>query len=185
MPPRFARIRVVGNSGSGKTRLARELSRRLNLPLLELDAVHHQPGWREAPTEQFQADLRRFLLASEATHGGWVVDGNYSSRVGALLDDADTVVWLDYPRLLVLGRVVRRTLGRAALRRELWNGNRERLRAILSTDPRRNIILWSWTQHRTYRQRFAAAAAADGTGSTRWIRLRRPAEAKALLRSVT
>jgi adenylate kinase family enzyme len=177
------RVRVVGNSGAGKTQLARRVAGRLGVPHLELDAINHQPGWREATVAEFQADLRRFVNSSEETSGGWVVDGNYSSRVGDLLDQADTVVWLDYPRLLVLGRVVRRTWTRHLLRQELWNGNRERWRSLLSIRPEDNIILSSWTRHGHYRRRYEAAAAS--APSARWIRLRTPAAAAGWLRELT
>src|SRR4051795_5418694 len=107
-----------------------------------------------ASVAEFQAGLRNFLDGSETICGGWVVDGNYGSRVGDLLDQADTVVWLDYPRLLVLARVVRRTCLRQVLRQELWNGNRESWRNMLSIRPAENIILSSWTRHGHYRQRY-------------------------------
>jgi adenylate kinase family enzyme len=174
------RIRVVGNSGSGKSYLARRLATRLNVPHLELDAVQHQPGWTEAPLVQFQDRVLSFVVNAEATSTGWVVDGNYTSRIGDLLDHADTVVWLDYPRLLVLSRVLRRTLSRLVLRRELWNGNRERWLDAISLRPNENIILWSWTQHRRYRTRYAAASDAE---PSRWVRLRTPAQAETWLRS--
>jgi adenylate kinase family enzyme len=167
------RIRVVGNSGSGKTSLARQVSARLGLPHLELDAIQHLSGWVEAPAELFRREVREFRDRSEATAGGWVVDGNYQHRLGDLLDGADCVVWLDYPRWLVMSRMLRRTFGRLLVRRELWNGNRERWRNVLSRKPDDNIVLWAWTRHATYRERYAAAAAANHP-STTWLRMRTP-----------
>lgn len=81
------RVRVVGNSGAGKTTLARRLAAALSVPHLELDAVHHRPGWTEATVEQFQADLRVLL---DAAPDGWVADGNYRSKVGDLLQPPPT-----------------------------------------------------------------------------------------------
>lgn len=112
---------------------------------------------------------------------GRVVDGNYRSRVGDLLHP-DTYLWLDHPRRVVLQRVLRRTLGRVVLRRELWNGNRERWRNLLDPDPRENIVLWSWTKHEHYRRAFAAMSAQD-TGA-RWVRLRHPREVERWLGTV-
>ncbi len=172
---------MVGNSGSGKTRFARRLADVLEVPCLELDGIHHLAGWQEAPLEQFATDLQSFLDRSDRAAGGWV-DGNYASRVGALLDAADTVVWLDYPRRVVMSRVVRRTFGRRLLRRELWNGNRERWRAMFSADPEQNIMLWAWTRHDQYRQRYEHAAAAATAAD--WVRLRTPTEAERWLRTL-
>jgi GTPase SAR1 family protein len=118
MPPKIA---VVGTSGSGKTTVARELARRLGVPHVELDALFHGPGWTETPVEEFR---RRVAAATEAD--GWVVDGNYDSKLGELvLERADTVVWLDLPLRVALTRVTRRTIRRIRLGEELWSGNRE------------------------------------------------------------
>jgi adenylate kinase family enzyme len=175
------RFCVVGNSGSGKTHLARRLSARLGLPLLELDSLNHRPGWQEAPVEEFRAEVRAALDAHEASNGGWVVDGNYRSRISDVVA-ADTFVWLDYPRRVVTPRVIRRTLGRLLLRRELWNGNRERWRMLINRDPAENIVLWSLSQHGQYRRAYETESATSGHAT--WIRLRSPREADRWIASV-
>ena len=169
------RVCVVGNSGSGKSHLARRLAARLGVPYVELDALNHRPGWTEAPLEEFQAELAERLAQSPL---GWVVDGNYRSRVGDVLQP-DTYVWLDYPRRVVFPRVVRRTLERLVLRRELWNGNRERWRNVVSRDPHLNILLWSWTQHDAYREKYEAMLTDE------WVRLRSPRETERWLERLT
>jgi adenylate kinase family enzyme len=166
---------VVGNSGTGKTHLSRRLAAQLGLPHVELDALNHRAGWQEAPLEEFRDQVRRTLDGLQANDGGWVVDGNYRSRVGDLIN-ADTYVWLDYPRSIVMRRVVRRTLGRVVTRRELWNGNRERWRSLVNLDPRENIVLWAWTNHQNYRRRYDEASAHDRHAT--WIRLRSPQDAE-------
>jgi adenylate kinase family enzyme len=118
MPPKIA---VVGTSGSGKTTVARELARRLGVPHVELDALFHGPNWKETPADEF-----RRLVAAATDGSGWVVDGNYESKLGDLvLGRADTVVWLDLPLRLALSRVTRRTIRRIRTGEELWSGNRE------------------------------------------------------------
>ncbi|WP_423226670.1 AAA family ATPase, partial [Candidatus Amarolinea aalborgensis] len=49
------RIVVVGTSGSGKTTLARRLALALGIPHIELDALHWEANWQEAPVEVFRA----------------------------------------------------------------------------------------------------------------------------------
>jgi hypothetical protein len=78
-------------------------------------------------------------------------------------------------------RVIGRTLRRAALRQELWNGNREPWSNWLTFDPERSIIMWSWTQHATYRARYAEAMADRAWGHLRFVRLGSPAEVRAFL----
>ncbi|MDE2841397.1 MAG: AAA family ATPase, partial [Chloroflexota bacterium] len=48
------RVVVVGTSCSGKTTLARQLSRALGAPHIELDAIHWKPNWQSRPAEEFR-----------------------------------------------------------------------------------------------------------------------------------
>src|SRR6187551_3466473 len=120
------RINVKGTSGSGKTTFARELARRLELPFVELDALHHGPNWYQPSADEFSARVREAL---EAHPDGWVIDGNYEGKLGGLvIDAADTIVWLDLPFALKLRRLWRRTIGRIRDDVELWSGNKESYR---------------------------------------------------------
>jgi adenylate kinase family enzyme len=172
------RISVVGNSGSGKSRLAGTLAARLGVPHIELDALFHLPDWTELPVEEF----RRQVADLTATDG-WVVDGNYLSVRDVVWHRADTVVWVDPPRALVMFRVVTRSLARVLGQRELWNGNRERWRNLVSTDPARSIVAWSWTQHQPYRDRYSSAMTDPAWADLAFIRLRSASDTRTLLSS--
>ena len=154
------RIVVVGNSGSGKTTLAGQLAEKLGLTHIELDSLFHQPEWTPRDTEEFRRDL---LERMEDAAAGWTICGNYQSVSWDItMPRADTVVWLDLPRSVVMRRVVARTVRRAVYRQELWNGNREPLTNFYRWDPEVNIIRWSWTRHDHYRRRYLQAIG-DGT----------------------
>lgn len=163
---------MVGNAGAGKTTFARRLAAALGLAHIELDTVFWAEHWTLRDQAEATARLRALLDASPA---GWVADGNWNRRVEGVLDDADVVVWLDYPRRVVMPRVVRRTLARGITRRELWHGNREQLGRILSRDPEANIVRWSWTHHEEYRSRYIELARSGAPV----VRLRSPREARA------
>lgn len=165
--PRARRVRVRGISGAGKTTFARALAERLGVAHLELDSVYHLPDWQPATDDQVAAALAAFT--SGPGRDGWVIDGNYSSvpAVGTL--EPDLVVWLDPPRHVQMARLVRRTVARGVLRRELWNGNRERPSSWLRTDPGENILRWGWTMQPVQRARLADRMAADRVP---WVRLR-------------
>lgn len=113
----------MGSSCSGKTTLAGELARRLGVPHIELDALHHGPYWQEASAGKLRAKVE----AAIADQDGWVSDGNYLNKLGTwLVDQADTIVWLDLPLHTSLGRMWRRTTSRIRDGTELWDtGNRE------------------------------------------------------------
>ena len=134
------RIWLVGTSGSGKTTLARRLSGRLDLPHLELDAVFHQPGWTELPTDEFRARVETFCADDR-----WVVCGKYGAVRDLIAARADTIVCLDHARLRQTARVARRTVRRWVRREELWNGNRESVRNLWPFgDRERSIVRWTW-----------------------------------------
>ena len=171
------RVAVVGNSGSGKTSLAHRLASVLACDHVELDGIHHQADWTPIDRDEMRA-----IVSARLASDGWVVDGNYGSFVQDLVfAHADTVGWLDLPRRVVMPRIVRRTLGRMAFRRELWNGNRERFRNLLQTDPRENIILWAWTQHRDYRAGYERKMSDPANAHLAWVRLRTPREVRSWL----
>jgi adenylate kinase family enzyme len=171
------RARVVGVSGAGKSTFARALGRRLGVPALELDEVFWAAGWTLRDPDEGRQRLREFVAGPGCA--GWVIDGNWNSRVFDLLDGADTIVWLDYSLRVAMGRVIRRTLGRGITRRELWHGNKERLTNIVRRDPEDNIIMWTWTAHPQYRAEYSELAARDA----RVLRFATPRAANAWLRN--
>lgn len=97
------RVLVIGNCGSGKSTASLLLARRLDLPLIHLDREFWRPGWVEPSTSEWDMRTRELVQGER-----WLIDGNYSNSLEQRLARADTVVWLDFPRLFCLGQVLRR-----------------------------------------------------------------------------
>ncbi|MFW2383511.1 MAG: hypothetical protein ACN4GZ_17285 [Acidimicrobiales bacterium] len=168
------RVSVVGNSGSGKSTLSKEIAGRLGCEHIELDAIHHLPNWTPIEREEMRRIVRERTEAES-----WVVDGNYGSLVQDIVfSRVDTVVWLDMPHRVTMSRVVRRTVGRGILRRELWNGNRESLRNLLKTEPEENIVLWAWTQRNKYRTKYRTAKDDAANAHLNWVHLTSPGDVR-------
>ncbi|MEV4136336.1 shikimate kinase [Dactylosporangium sp. NPDC049742] len=144
---------VVGNSGSGKSTLGKALATRLGVPFVELDAIHHLPGWQPIDVTAFRKQVGEL-----ADGDGWVIDGNYSAVRDLVWARADTVIWFDLPRRTVMRQLLWRTLRRGVTRQVLWNGNREHLGNLFRLDPQRSILRWCWTRHHVYRDRYTRAA---------------------------
>jgi adenylate kinase family enzyme len=164
------RINVKGTSGSGKTTFSRELARRLDLPFVELDALHHGPNWYQPSAEEFSARVRE---AMAALPDGWVIDGNYEGKLGALvIDAADTIVWLDLPFAIKVRRLWRRTIGRIRDDVELWSGNKESWRGAFW--GRDSLFWWMVKTHFRHKRQWPARFAGD----PRVVRLRSVPEAR-------
>lgn len=163
-------IVIKGTSGAGKSTFAAELARRLALPYVELDALHHGPNWSAPTAEDFRAHVRATMAAAPA---GWVIDGNYDTKLGeTVVAAADTIVWLDLPLWVKLRRVWGRTLRRIRDDVELWNGNRETWRGAFV--GRESIFVWMIRAHLRHRRRWPTRFGRD----PRLVRLRSEAEAR-------
>ncbi len=136
------RVLVAGVSGAGKSTLALRISERLALPYTEIDGLYHGPNW--TPRDAFVPDVEEFSRAAE-----WVTEWQYRAVRELLAERADTLVWLDLPAGVTLGRVIRRTARRRRTREVLWNGNRQPglWHAFTHRD---GIVRWAVSTRRTY-----------------------------------
>jgi adenylate kinase family enzyme len=178
--PQIQRVSLVGPPGCGKTTAGRQLAASLDVRFVELDSMFHQPGWAELCRDDFRQRVGEALTAP-----GWVVDGNYSAVRDLVWDRADTVVWLDLPRWLVMRRVILRTVRRAVTRERLWNGNREPVTNFYRLDPENNIIRWAWVKYPGYVARYTAAMHDPVYDHLRFFRLCTTHEVDAFLASTS
>lgn len=108
------RISVVGSTGSGKTYLARELSQRLGLPHHELDHLRRpeltSTDGRVDPG--FVASVKRLV-----ERPSWVIDGHYREVRYLVWARSDLVIHLNYSPVLIVWRLLSRSLGNSLGRR--------------------------------------------------------------------
>jgi adenylate kinase family enzyme len=163
------RIAIVGNAGAGKSTLAVALGARLHLPVHHLDAMFWLPGWVERSRDEFDA-----LQRAAAEGDRWVIDGNYGRTYGLRFARADTILWLDLPRL----RCVRGVLGRTL-----------RYRGVTRPDvgaecpeqtPTLAFLYYVWNFARDTQPKLERALAQHGQHAT-LVRLRSDAETQAFL----
>jgi adenylate kinase family enzyme len=173
------RIAVVGTTGSGKTTLARALAAQLGLSYIEMDALNWQAGWRDLSRTNPEEFVRRVTHA--IAPDAWVLDSAYGLVRDLVWRRATHLVWLDYDRSIIMCRVIRRSLVRAALRTELWAGNRERWSHMLRPS---HPIRWAWNTWDRRRKDFEERVARQDYAHLAVLRLRRPREAEELLREL-
>jgi adenylate kinase family enzyme len=171
------RIAVVGTSGSGKSVLARRIGATLGLPVIELDAINWQPGWHGL--NQHDPELLIAKVTAAVSADNWVTDGNYS-EVRPLIEARMTdMVWLDFPRSVVMARVIRRSFARALSGREIWPGS-GCVETFASWRDPGHPIRWAWSSHAGRRARYGELARSQPEGVT-VHHLRRPADADRLV----
>jgi adenylate kinase family enzyme len=174
------RVCVVGSSGAGKSWFSVRLSKRLPLPLVHLDVLHHRPGWEPMPSEQWHEVVKRLIRGST-----WIIDGNYSGSAHIRFPASDHIVFFDYPRWLCMAGVLFRAAKWWAW--QLLAGDGTRSRPDAPVGCRENLRLpflrWVWTYPHHGRVRMIAKIREYG-GAAVVVRVRSPGEARDLLSQV-
>ena len=138
----YKRIVVIGTTSSGKSTLAKNLSDKLGLNFIELDALHWEPDWKEAEEAVFRQRVE-MALRSEV----WAVAGNYRVVRDLIWPRAEIVIWLDYPLPILLWRLIRRTMQRNFTRELLWGTNRDKLWKHFKLWSDESLIHWLFTTY--------------------------------------
>ena len=112
------RVLVIGPCGAGKTVFSKRLGEVLNLPVIHLDALYWRAGWQPTPSNEWHR------IVKEVTSGtSWIMDGNYGGTLRDRLRRADSVIFLDLPRLTCVARVLwRRILSSGGSRPSMAEG---------------------------------------------------------------
>lgn len=100
---RYNRIIIVGNSGSGKSFLSKELSTITGLPLIHLDVEYWRPNWEKTPKEEW-VKKQTDLISKEK----WIIDGNYNGTIELRYKVADLIIFLDINRFICLISALKR-----------------------------------------------------------------------------
>ena len=171
------RVVIIGSSCSGKTTMAKQVAASLQIPHIELDALHWLPDWQERPDSEF-----RELVSSAVAEERWVVDGNYNMVRDIVWQRATTLVWLNYSFPVVFWRAVSRTVIRSIGRRTLFSGNKESIRqAFFSKD---SMILWVLKTFHNRRRATRAILDADEFPVLNRVELRNQGDANRFLDSL-
>ena len=97
------RILVIGSSGAGKSLFSQRLGEATGLPVIHLDRHFWSSGWVEPDRTEWRNKVVELLTGDR-----WIVDGNYSNTLELRLEKCDTVVFLDFSRVLCTWRVLKR-----------------------------------------------------------------------------
>lgn len=162
------RVLIIGNSGGGKSTLARRLGEKLGLPVIHLDVLFWKPGWVESDRDDYRT---RVMAALQAP--AWICDGQFTSTFHLRMPMSDTIVWIDQPRALCLFRAIWRAVTyRHGGRPDMAEGCREKIDL--------DFYRYIWTFDRKVRPEIETALAEHG-GHAKLFRLRSDREIAAFL----
>lgn len=133
----YQRIVIIGTTSSGKTTLAKRLADRIHADFIDLDDLHWEPDWQEAPLDVFRERVR-----TATSSNVWVVAGNYRIVRDLVWPQAQAIIWLDYPFPIVFWRLIKRTLYRTITKEKLFAGNVESLQKQLKFWSQDSLIHW-------------------------------------------
>ena len=172
----YKRIVVVGTTSSGKSTLTKQLSDKLNLNFVELDALHWEPNWKGAEDSVLR---ERVDQATQAE--AWAVAGNYSRVRPLIWSRAEAVIWLDYPIHIVFWRLLTRTIRRSVYQEELWNGNREIFWTHLKLWSEESLFHWFFKTYWRRKKEYPMLFSQPENAHLQLIHLKHPREAEAFL----
>ena len=175
----YKRIAVIGTTGAGKSTLAKILSKRLNIPYVELDALYWEPGWQEADPFVFLNRVED-AIAGEA----WVTAGNYRLVQHAIWEKAEAVIWLDFPLHILFWRLLMRTVRRGWTQEELWNGNRETFWWHLKLWSQDSLFHWLFKTYWRRKKEIPMLLSLPGYEHLKIYHFKHPRELDAWLQSV-
>ncbi len=169
------RIVVVGTSCSGKTTLAGNIAEILEIPHIELDALHWGPNWT------IKADFEE-KVAEAVQQPAWVADGNYRKVREQIWDKADTIIWLNYSFTLVFYRALKRTFKRVFTGEKIFAGNKENLfTSLFSSD---SILWWVIKTHKMRRKEYSQLSENKNLSHLKIIQLDNQNEADTFVQNI-
>lgn len=118
----ICKIIIIGGPGTGKSTLANNLARNLELPVYHLDAIHHLPNWEIRDKKE-----RDEIILQKIEEPKWVIDGTYTSTLEKRMQKSDLIIFFDYPTIVKLKNILHRYLKNKEKQREEIPGCKEKM----------------------------------------------------------
>lgn len=116
------KISIIGGPGTGKTTLARNLGKELNLPVYHLDGIDHLENWKKRDREQ-----RDKMILEKANKDKWIIDGTYTGTLETRIQKSDLVIFLNYSTIFRTKSVISRYLKKRGKEKPEIPGCKERM----------------------------------------------------------
>jgi adenylate kinase family enzyme len=167
------RVAVFGNTGGGKSTLARNLAELTRLPLYPLDLIQYRVGGGTVPHEEYLKTHAELLRQDE-----WIIDGfGCVASSWERFSRADTLVYIDLPLATHYWWVTKRLIKGLVVSPKGWPENSPLWRSTM------NSYRVAWLCHHRMTPRYRQLVA-DEASSKSVHHLRSAAEITAFLDAV-
>ncbi len=89
---KLQRIVIIGNSGSGKSHFARQLSVALDAPVIHFDEHFWEPGGfnKKRPPDVVHAEIKQLSMGDK-----WIMEGVFGDLASSALENATHLIFLN------------------------------------------------------------------------------------------
>ena len=121
------KIHIIGCSGTGKTYLAKKLSKKYNIPHYDLDNIYWD-NFSKKYGIKMEVEKRNKLLQNILEKDAWIIEGIYYKWLEQSFKEADTIYILDLPKYIYKIRIIKRFIKRKL---KLEISKKETLKSLL------------------------------------------------------
>lgn len=117
------KILVIGCPGAGKTTFVNKFGALLGIPVHHLDKYFWKENWKPTPQDEFRKIQNELMSESK-----WILDGNFTKSIDNRLVNADTVIFFDFHKSILVWRILKRFfVNLGSVRHDMGGENKESL----------------------------------------------------------
>ena len=150
------KIVVVGGPGTGKSTLAKNLGKQLNLPVYHIDGINYFANWKPRDTDE-----RDKIILEKINEPKWIIDGTYKSTLEQRIQKSDLVIFLKYSTLARIKGILTRYIKQKGKEKQeipgckekmdlefikfafFWNKTKmEAIEEVLKNNPNKEVLIF-------------------------------------------
>jgi len=123
------KVAIFGNTGGGKSTLAKTLAEITGLPLVVIDKIMYLPGGKQIPHEKYLSTHSALINEDE-----WLVDGfGCMPSAWQRFAAADTLIYIDLPLITHFAWVTKRFVKCVFVNPEGWPDRSPKIRSTINS----------------------------------------------------